>query len=78
MSCANTRHIKRMLSTNYIGIDETRVLQRKDRKPQSKSSMWVRTSEELGIALFDCDVSKGAPAVNRLMLHTQPKVSSTA
>ena len=60
---------ERMLNTNYIGIDETRVqvLGEKGRRPQTKSSMWVRASEELGIALFDYDVSKEAPAVNRLL-----------
>ena len=60
---------ERMLKTGYIGIDETRlqVLKEKGRAPETKSSMWVRSSEELGIALFDYDLSKGAPAVNRLL-----------
>ena len=60
---------ERMLKTGYIGIDETRVqvLKEKGRAPETKSSMWVRSSEELGIALFDYDLSKGSPAVNRLL-----------
>jgi transposase len=60
---------ERMLNTGYIGIDETRVqvLVEKGRAATTKSSMWVRSSEELGIALFDYDLSKGAPAVNRLL-----------
>ena len=60
---------ERMLSTGYVGIDETRVqvLKEEGRKAQTKSSMWVRASEELGIALFDYDRSKESPAVNRLL-----------
>ena len=60
---------ERMLGSGYIGIDETRVqvLREAGRKATTNSSMWVRGSEELGIALFDYDVSKGAPAVNRLL-----------
>lgn len=60
---------EKMLSTGYISIDETRiqVLGEKERRPQTKSSMWVRASEELGIALFDYDESKETAAVNRLL-----------
>lgn len=59
----------RMLETGYIAIDETRVqvLREVGRKATTDSSMWVRGSEALGIALFDYDVSKGRPAVNRLL-----------
>ena len=60
---------ERMFQTGYIGIDETRVqvLKEKGRRAKTKSSMWVRGSEELGIALFDYDTSKGGPAVKRLL-----------
>ena len=43
------------------------VLKEKGRAASTKSSMWVRSSEKLGIALFDYDPSKGASAVNRLL-----------
>lgn len=58
-----------MLASGYVGIDETRiqVLKEDGRKVQTKSSMWVRGSQELEIALFDCNISKGGPAVSHLL-----------
>ena len=65
------RHVleERLLNSGYVGIDETRlqVLDEKGRKAQTKSSMWVRANSELGIALFDYDISKGGSAVKGLL-----------
>ena len=60
---------ERMLESGYVVIDEThvQVLKEFGRKATTKSSMWVRASEALKIALFDYDISKGSPAVNRLL-----------
>ena len=46
-------------ATGYMGIDATsvQVLKEKDRKPETKSFMWARGSPELGIVLFDYNIS---------------------
>jgi transposase len=53
----------------YMAIDATnvQVLKEPGRKAETKSSMWVRGSPELGIVLFDYDVSGGGAVAKRLM-----------
>jgi transposase len=57
------------LETGYISIDETRVqvLKEVGRAPQAKSSMWARGSPELGIVLFDYDISSAGHVAERLI-----------
>ena len=47
------------LASGYVGIDATsvQVLKEKGRKPETKSFMWARGSPELGIVLFDYNIS---------------------
>jgi transposase len=47
------------LASGYMGIDATsvQVLKEEGRKPQAKSFMWARGSPELGIVLFDYNIS---------------------
>lgn len=56
-------------SSGYMAIDATgvQVLKEKGRAPQTKSTMWVRGSPELGIALFDYDPSGGGAVAKRLV-----------
>ena len=60
---------ERALDSGYMAIDATtvQVLKEKGRKAQTKSSMWVRGSPELGIVLFDYDISGGGAVAKRLM-----------
>jgi transposase len=46
-------------ATGYMGIDATsiQVLKEEGRKPETKSFMWARGSPELGIVLFDYNIS---------------------
>jgi transposase len=55
--------------SGYMAIDATsvQVLKEPGRKADLKSSMWVRGSPELGIALFDYDVSGGGRVAKGLM-----------
>lgn len=57
------------LETGYMGIDATsvQVLKEDGRKPETKSFMWARGSPELGIVLFDYDISGGGKAAERLI-----------
>lgn len=52
-----------------MAIDAThvQVLKEDGRKAESKSFMWARGSPELGIVLFDYDVSGGGEVAKRLM-----------
>jgi transposase len=47
------------LSSGYMGIDATsvQVLKEEGRRPETKSFMWARGSPELGIVLFDYNIS---------------------
>lgn len=47
------------LNSGYMGIDATsvQVLKEDGRKPETKSFMWARGSPELGIVLFDYNIS---------------------
>ncbi len=55
------------LASGYLGIDATtvQVLKEQDRKPETKSFMWARGSPELGIVLFDYDVSGAGKVAER-------------
>jgi len=55
--------------SGYMCIDATgvQVLKEAGRKPQDKSFMWARGSPELGIVLFDYDVSGGGQVAKQLM-----------
>lgn len=55
--------------SGYMTIDAThvQVLKEPGRKPQAKSFMWARGSPELGIVLFDYDVSGGGQVAKNLM-----------
>lgn len=57
------------LNTGYMGIDATsvQVLKEVGRKPETKSFMWARGSPELGIVLFDYDISGGGKVAERLI-----------
>ncbi|MCB0343020.1 MAG: IS66 family transposase [Pseudobdellovibrionaceae bacterium] len=58
-----------VFDSGYVAMDATvvQVLKEEGRKPQTKSSMWVRGSPEKGIVLFDYDVSGGGAAAKRLV-----------
>lgn len=60
---------EKAFSSGYMAIDAThvQVLKEPGRSAQSKSFMWARGSPELGIALFDYDVSGGGKVAKRLM-----------
>jgi transposase len=55
--------------SGYMTIDAThvQVLKENGRKAQTKSFMWARGSPELGIVLFDYDVSGGGQVAKNLM-----------
>jgi transposase len=57
------------LGSGYMGIDATsiQVLKEKDRMPQTKSSMWARGSPELGIVLFDYNISNAGHVAESLI-----------
>jgi transposase len=57
------------LESGYMAIDAThvQVLKEPGRKAETKSSMWARGSPELGIVLFDYDVSGGGKVAKNLM-----------
>lgn len=50
-----------------IDATHVQVLKEPGRKAQSKSFMWARGSPELGIVLFDYDVSGGGQVAKNLM-----------
>ena len=56
------------LASGYMGIDATsiQVLKEDGRKPETKSFMWARGSPELGIVLFDYDISGAGKVASRL------------
>lgn len=56
------------LASGYMGIDATsiQVLKEDGRKPEAKSFMWARGSPELGIVLFDYDISGAGKVASRL------------
>ena len=58
-----------VFDSGYVAMDATvvQVLKEEGRKPQTKSSMWVRGSPEKGIVLYDYDVSGGGAAAKRLV-----------
>jgi transposase len=55
--------------SGYVAMDATtvQVLKEKERKAQTKSTMWARGSPEKGIVLFDYDISGGGAAAKRLV-----------
>ena len=55
--------------SQYMAIDATRVqvLREPGRAATTKSAMWARGSPELGIILFDYDVSEGGAVAKNLM-----------
>ena len=57
------------MAKGYMAIDAThvQVLKEPGRTAQSKSFMWARGSPELGIVLFDYDVSGGGGVAKKLM-----------
>jgi len=60
---------ERMLAAGYVAIDAThvQVLKEKDRATEAKSFMWARGSPELGIVLFDYNISSGGFVAKNLM-----------
>jgi hypothetical protein len=58
-----------VFESGYVAMDVTtvQVLKEKDRKAQTKSTMWARGSPEKGIVLFDYDISGGGAAAKRLV-----------
>jgi transposase len=60
---------EKVLDSGYMAIDATKVqvLKEKGRQAETKSSMWVRGSPELGIVLFDYDVSGGGAVAKKLV-----------
>ncbi|MCH2535445.1 MAG: IS66 family transposase [Bdellovibrionales bacterium] len=60
---------ERVLECGYMAIDATQVqvLKEKGRKPQDDSFMWVRGSPELGIVLFDYNISGGGKIAKGLI-----------
>ena len=54
------------------------VLKEAGRKAQTKSSMWVRGSPELGIVLFDYDPSGGGKVAKSLMAGFEGALQSDA
>jgi transposase len=56
------------IASGYMGIDATsiQVLKEDGRKPETKSFMWARGSPELGIVLFDYDISGSGQVAERL------------
>lgn len=68
------------LESHYLGIDATsvQVLKEVGRKPETKSSMWARGSPELGIVLFDYNVSGGGKVAERLIAGFSGSLQSDA
>lgn len=68
------------LESHYLGIDATsvQVLKEVGRKPETKSSMWARGSPELGIVLFDYDISGGGKVAERLIAGFSGSLQSDA
>ena len=60
---------ERVLNSGYMAIDATKVqvLKEKDREAKAKSFMWVRGSPELGIVLFDYNISGGGKVAKNLI-----------
>ena len=60
---------ERMLAAGYVAVDAThvQVLKEKGRTAESKSFMWARGSPELGIVLFDYNISGGGIVAKNLM-----------
>ena len=56
-------------ASGYVGIDATsvQVLKEEGRKPETKSFMWARGSPELGIVLFDYNVSGAGRVAKQLI-----------
>ena len=57
------------IDSGYMAIDATsiQVLKERGRKPQTKSSMWVKGSPELEIVLFEYNISGGGYVAKSLM-----------
>ena len=70
----------RVQSCGYQVIDETKVqvLKEKGRRPEQKSSMWVRGSPEQKIMLFEYDVSSSGKVAERLLQDFEGAVQSDA
>lgn len=70
----------RVQSCGYQVIDETKVqvLKEKGRRPELKSSMWVRGSPEQGIMLFEYDPSSSGKVAERLLQDFEGAVQSDA
>jgi transposase len=68
------------LASGYMGIDATsvQVLKEEGRKPQTKSFMWARGSPELGIVLFDYDISGAGKVAERLIAGFSGTLQSDA
>lgn len=60
---------EKAMESGYMAIDATKVqvLKEPGRAPNDKSFMWVRGSPELGIVLFDYDVSGGGAVAKKLV-----------
>jgi transposase len=71
---------EKSLQSGYMGIDAThvQVLKEVGRKPETKSFMWARGSPELGIVLFDYDVSGGGAVAKKLMLDFKGALQADA
>jgi transposase len=71
---------ERSLQSGYMAIDAThvQVLKEVGREPESKSFMWARGSPELGIVLFDYDVSGGGAVAKKLMLDFKGALQADA
>lgn len=68
------------LDSGYMGIDATsvQVLKEEGRKPETKSFMWARGSPELGVVLFDYDISGGGKVAERLIAGLSGALQSDA
>ena len=66
--------------SGYMAIDATRVqvLTEPGRDAKTKSAMWARGSPELGIVLFDYDVSEGGAVAKKLMLSFEGALQADA
>ena len=69
-----------VLASGYVGIDATsvQVLKEEGRKPETKSFMWARGSPELGIVLFDYNISGAGYVAKELTQDLEGALQSDA
>jgi transposase len=69
-----------VIDSGYMGIDATsmQVLKEPNRKAETKSFMWARGSPELGIVLFDYNISGSGSTAEQLMAGFSGAMQSDA